>query len=113
MHELSIAQAVVRTVCDTLAANGRSRASRIRLEVGKFTAVVPDALSSAFEWVSRGTACEGAALEIEEIPVRLKCEDCQSEFTLEELNLLCPNCQSRRVRITSGRELLIKSVEAE
>ena len=113
MHEVSIAQAIVRSVCDALAENGRSRASRIHVQIGRFTAVVPDILRFSFQWVAQGTPCEDAVLEMEEIPMRFRCEDCQSEFALEEVNLTCPNCHSHRLSLLSGRELMIKSVEAE
>jgi hydrogenase nickel incorporation protein HypA/HybF len=63
--------------------------------------------------VAQGTACADAILEVEETPIRLKCEECQSEFAIEEANLVCPDCGSARVHLLSGRELLIKSVEAE
>lgn len=113
MHEVSIAQAIVRSVCDALAENGRSRARKIEVQIGRFTAVVPEVLHFSFQWVAQGTPCENAVLEMEDIPLRFRCEDCQSEFALEEVNLICPNCLSRRLRLLSGRELLIKSVEAE
>lgn len=113
MHEASIAQAIVRSVSDVVIQNGRSHATRIHLQIGEFTAVVPQALLSSFRWVAQGTPCEDAALEIEDIPIRFRCEECQSEVTMGEVNLVCPNCHSHRLRLLSGRELLIKSVEAE
>jgi hydrogenase nickel incorporation protein HypA/HybF len=113
MHEVSIAQAIVHSVCDVLARNGRSQVSKIHLQIGKFTAVVPDVLRSTFEFAAQGTPCENAVLEMEEIPIRFSCEECQSEFIIDEINLACPNCNSHQLRMISGRELLIQSIEAK
>ena len=39
---------------------------RIRLEVGRLSGLVPDAVRFCFDLVAAGTTCEGAALEIDE-----------------------------------------------
>lgn len=113
MHEASIARAIIGSVCKVVAQSGLTRVSKVHLRVGKFTAVVPEALSFAFRYAAEGTPCENAALVIEEIPITFRCEDCQRDSSIEEANLVCPKCNSQRLRLLSGRELLIESVEAE
>jgi len=61
MHELSITRNVV-AICAEHAAG--VRVTRVTLEIGKMTAVLPDSLRFCFDICARGTTLEGAALEI-------------------------------------------------
>jgi hydrogenase nickel incorporation protein HypA/HybF len=65
VHELSITRNLVAIVGD--AARGRA-VRKVWLEVGRRSAVMPDAVRFCFDVVSKGTALEGAALEIVELP---------------------------------------------
>jgi hydrogenase nickel incorporation protein HypA/HybF len=61
MHELGITRNIVSIVGQ--AAHGR-RVVRITLEVGALAGVEPRAIAFCFDVVARGTAAEGAVLEI-------------------------------------------------
>ena len=61
MHELALATAVV-DIC-AARADG-ARVIRVRLEVGRLAAVLPDALRFCFDACARGTPVAGAALDI-------------------------------------------------
>lgn len=112
MHELTIAESINNIVQETLGER-KARVSRINLEIGKLTAVVPDSLRFCFQFVAKDTPAENAELNIEEIPVRCRCAECRSEFTLDFPVFLCPHCGSGEVKLLSGRELFIKSIELE
>ena len=107
MHELSITQSVVDTVNERMAGQ---RVVSLRLEVGRLSGVVPDAMRFCFELVTDKTVLEGARLDIDETAGRAHCRGCGQDFTLTDLILLCP-CGSADVDVTAGRELVIKSVE--
>lgn len=107
MHELSIAQSVVEAVTER--ADGRKVIS-VRLQVGRLSGVVPDALRFSFDIVTEGTSAAGAALLIDEPGGRASCRSCGSDFELADPLLLCP-CGSADVEVVSGRELLISSME--
>ena len=62
MHELSLSGAIVNTVVKH--ADGR-QVTVVNLRVGRLRQVVPDTLEFYFEFVARGTVCEGARLEQE------------------------------------------------
>lgn len=68
MHELSMAHEIVATVRRYLPAEGAKPVKRVRLKLGVLNRVNPDSLRFCFEAASRGSAVEGAALEIEETP---------------------------------------------
>jgi hydrogenase nickel incorporation protein HypA/HybF len=108
MHELSITQTVVTTVTQRMQ---DARVCRIRLEVGRLSGLVPDAVRFCFEMVAAGTTCEGAALEIDEPPGRAVCRTCGAAFETGEVLPLCDHCGSADVEVQGGRELRIREVE--
>lgn len=107
MHELSITQSVVDAVTERLR---DARVRRIRLEVGRCSGLVPDAVRFCFELVAAGTTCEGATLEIDEPPGRATCHGCGAAFDTAEVLPLC-GCGSADVAVEGGRELRIREVE--
>jgi hydrogenase nickel incorporation protein HypA/HybF len=106
MHELSLATAVVR-MCTEQA--GGARILRVRVEVGRLAAVVPHALSFCFDVCAKGTAAEGAELEILQTPGRAVCDDCGTSVELDSPVGRC-DCGGI-LRIISGDELRVKDME--
>lgn len=107
MHELSITQSVVDAIVEQM---DGATVTAVCLEIGKLSGVVPDAVRFCFDMVGAGTPVDGARLEIREPPGMACCHDCGNEFTLDDLVPLCP-CGSANVRVLSGKELKITSVE--
>ena len=68
-------------------------------------------LKSAFPLVAAGTLCEGTIIEIEDIPVRVRCQICDSTSQTRSNRLLCTDCGTWRVTLISGDEMLLASVE--
>lgn len=114
MHELSIAQNIFNIIMGNMN-EGRivGKVVNIRLRIGRMTAIVPENLAFMFEVVSRETPLEKAGLEIDTIPIQCICEKCHAEFEMDAIGFICPSCGSSDVKITSGRELEIESVEVE
>lgn len=107
MHELSISEGIVESVCDAVP-DGRVLA--VTVEIGKLSGVVPDAVRFCFDACTRGTRLEGARLDIVDVPGRGRCGSCQRELDMEELLTQCP-CGNPFLDIVRGRELRIRSVE--
>ncbi|HSE07089.1 MAG TPA: hydrogenase maturation nickel metallochaperone HypA [Nocardioidaceae bacterium] len=107
MHELAITQSVVETV---LRHTGTQRVTLVRLQVGRLTGVVPEAMEFCFELATEGTPLHGATLEIERPVGHARCRTCQDDFDLPDLIALCP-CGSADVEIVNGRELQVLSVD--
>lgn len=107
MHELAITQCVVDAIADRF---GESRVLAVRLEIGRLSGVVPDAIRFCFDLVAEGTAVAGARLDIDEPAGRASCRTCGDSFEIDQPILLCP-CGSADVEVISGGELRIFSVE--
>ena len=106
MHELGIARNIVSIVIEK--AQGKP-VSRVTIEIGKLSAVLPEALRFCFDIVSQETVVENAELEIIEISGAAVCRTCGSQFELEQLYERCP-CGSADITRLTGEELLVKQM---
>jgi hydrogenase nickel incorporation protein HypA/HybF len=107
MHELAIAEGIVDAVRTK---TGDRTVRAVRLQVGRLSGVLPDALAFSFELATSGTPLEGARLFIDEPPGRLHCRTCDRDVGRDDLLLLC-DCGSADVEVRAGRELSLLSVE--
>jgi hydrogenase nickel incorporation protein HypA/HybF len=110
VHELALADAIVTIARDH--AQGR-RVTSVEVKVGRLRQVVPDALEFAFELVATGTNVEGAMLEVEQVPARVRCSRCGTENEASDFPLACASCGSVDVTVVGGDELLVESLELE
>lgn len=113
MHEYGITESLLKIVENKATETGVEKVLKIRLVVGPLTGFVPDSISFYYETLSKGTIAEGAVLEFEEAPIRLRCRECATEFTPETRDWVCPSCGSTGADVTGGRELFIKDMEVQ
>jgi hydrogenase nickel incorporation protein HypA/HybF len=109
MHELALTSDLVGLIAENCA--GR-RVTRVVLEVGKLSTVVPDALRFCFQLCAEGTPAEGAELQILELPGRARCRACERELLLDSVFDRC-SCGSLSLEFLSGEELKLREVEVQ
>ncbi|MFM0336709.1 hydrogenase maturation nickel metallochaperone HypA [Paraburkholderia fungorum] len=107
MHELSIASSVVE-ICAEQAHGARVR--RVTLEIGRLSAVMPDAIRFCFDVCARDTAVEGATLEIVEMPGQARCLACGATLEVDVPFGQC-GCGSDDLELISGQQLTIRQME--
>ena len=110
MHELSLSSAIVNTVVKHAADRP---VTAVYLRVGALRQVGPDTLGFYFEFVARGTVCEGARLEQEIIDARLRCRECGHEWDIEIPAFRCPACAGSDVEIAAGNEFEVEAIDVE
>ena len=103
MHELAIAEAVIRIASEHAA--GRP-VSAVFVKVGHLRQVVPSALEFAFELLA-----PGVALELTEVPAAGRCRACGTESDLPVFPLTCGRCGGTDMEIVRGEELLVDALE--
>lgn len=113
MHEMSIAEGIIDIALDTLKQNNGSVIHAIQLRLGVMSGVEPAALEFCFESVTKGTAAEGAKLELEVIPLTGTCLDCMKHFAVQNYVFKCPNCGSVAINTETGRELQVASIDMD
>ncbi len=113
MHELTIAGGILDVATAALPGVPEPvpRVSKVTVRIGRLTNVVPESLRYHFQLLTTGTSFEGAALDIVRVPIRGSCSDCASCFEIDTPSFGCPRCGSGFVRILSGRELEVVSLE--
>lgn len=114
MHEASIAQNIVEAIEErVLSGQIQGKICSIQVRVGRFTAVIPEHLRFMFEMATQETPLQGVTLDIEEVPIRVRCRSCENEQELDEPAFSCARCGAPNLEILGGRELLIDTVEVE
>ncbi|MCU0569623.1 MAG: hydrogenase maturation nickel metallochaperone HypA [Oculatellaceae cyanobacterium Prado106] len=109
MHELGITQNIV-AIASEYAAGAKVR--QVSVEIGKLTAILPDAVRFCFDVCCQGTLLEGATLDIIETPGMGRCRSCGAELEMAQPFGTCA-CGSHELEILQGQELKIKTLETE
>src|SRR5688572_2815327 len=107
MHELGITQEIVSIALDE--SRGRN-VRRIVVQIGRLTAVLPDAVRFCFELCAEGTAAQGAKLDIVEVAARGRCRSCAREQAFEQAYGICA-CGCSDLDWITGEELKVQTVE--
>ena len=111
MHEFSLAIDLVEQLTEVMIRENATKIVEINIVMGAMSGVERVPFEFAFPQAAQDTPLEGAVLHIEEVPLVLKCSDCNKETETDELLMICPLCNSVSVEITQGKEFLIKSME--
>jgi hydrogenase nickel incorporation protein HypA/HybF len=111
MHEASIALAIVDEVCERVERERIERVQAVYVEVGALSGVVPDALRFAWDLAAEGSPASGSVLQIERVPLRIRCVPCNAVRTADGTVPVCPQCGTPSSEITGGRELLVRAME--
>jgi len=115
MHELSIAEGIVRQIEELALKRNASRVASVRVEVGSLSGVDPEALRLAFPIAASGTLADGARLRLKKAPAVLRCRNCGKRSSCRGLGFaaLCGYCRSPDVETVSGRSIIILDAEIE
>jgi len=113
VHELAIADSVLKVVEAEAARRPDARIVKVGLRVGELAGVDPDALSFSFEVLVRGTKLEPLLLEIERCPRRHHCRLCGCTFAVADFEAACPECGAAQTQCIAGDELELAYLEVE
>lgn len=113
MHELAITESLLEIALQQAQKHNARRITKINLVVGELSGVEDECVQFYFDLLSKDSVASGAALCFLRLPLTARCHDCDTNFTPERLNWVCPGCSGSRVEIVGGRELYIDSMELE
>lgn len=113
MHELSVCQDIIAQAEAIAREHGARAVSVIELRIGPLSGVEIPLLEQAFTIARAGTVAEEAALCIESLPVRVRCETCGAETDATVSRLVCGGCGDWKTRLVSGDEMLLARLELE
>ena len=112
MHELGICDALLKMVRNIAEEEALEEISRITIEVGSLSGVVPAYMSDCWEAVTDGTELQDVEFVVEELEGTARCMDCDEEFSADVNRLRCPHCGGERLTPLTGRDLTLKEILA-
>jgi len=115
MHELSITKDILDIVLRYVRRHNVTEVKKISLEIGALSDLEEEWIRRYFATLAKGSAAASATIEVTKLPFRFLCEDCLEDFQAElsaDSAPACPRCGSSRIRMTSGAEYTVKSMEA-
>ena len=113
MHEMSLAESVLRIIEDAGGKQGFTRVKTVWLEIGQLACVEKESMRFCFDAAMQGSIAEGARLEIVETAGRGQCVKCQLETPIVALYEPCPSCGSYEIRVISGDAMRVRELEVE
>ncbi|MBR5342288.1 MAG: hydrogenase maturation nickel metallochaperone HypA [Oscillospiraceae bacterium] len=112
MHELGLTDALLRMVRDVAKKEALTHVEKITLEIGELSGVVPRYMLDCWQAVVDGTEYADTELVIESVPGIASCMDCDEEFRIDINSMRCPFCGSHNLTPVSGRDMIVKEIEA-
>jgi hydrogenase nickel incorporation protein HypA/HybF len=110
MHELMVTESILEIALRHAQDAGAEKITDLYLVIGDLSTVVDESVQFYWDFVSEGTAAEGANLHFRWIPAELLCQECGHIYSVK-IDLTCPKCGSNDVRIVSGQEFSLEAIE--
>jgi len=113
MHELAICQSLISQVEDIAKKHQSKKVISILVQIGPLSGAEAPLIKSAYPIAAAGTVAEQAILEIETMPIRVRCNSCQEETIAKVNRLICGKCGDFHTELLSGDEMLLASLELD
>ena len=113
MHEYSVTKNIVNIVNNAAAARGAARVKTVFLVIGESTCVIPDCVQIYYGMIARGTASEGAAINVRVVKPEMYCPVCLKTYHRPRFSFDCPTCGTAGSPTEAGNELYVERVELE
>ena len=113
MHELAICQSLMDQVEAIALERDALSVTSIVIGIGPLSGVEAQLLQNAYPVASAGTIAEDAELVIQQLPIKVRCTQCDTESDALPNKLICKQCSDWRTTLVSGDELMLMSVELE
>ena len=120
MHEFSIATSIVEAVLEFAEKHAVSKIVEVRLSIGELTCVEHEQLRFCFHAITKDSALEESALEIEIVPAVVRCRHCAYEgppkywegalAAAQCPTMECPGC-GHAAEAVAGHDCAIKSIK--
>ncbi|MBD3414522.1 MAG: hydrogenase maturation nickel metallochaperone HypA [Candidatus Aminicenantes bacterium] len=113
MHELSLIANLFEIMEQKAKQKKAKKITYVKLKVGVLSGAVPELLETAFDIYKKDTIADQAKLEIEKVPLKIRCKECGTETIKSDLVLNCGKCRSTDLENLEGTELYLEKMELE
>lgn len=114
MHELPVINSILDICLKHAKKNDAQKIVTVNLKVREMSDLEPEWMQKYFSHITKGTIAEGCRLQIEVVPIVLRCDSCGHEFNanIREVEAVkCPECDSQEFKIESGQKYHIDHME--
>ena len=98
-------------VLKTATAHNAERVVQINVRAGQLRGIVPEQLKFCFGFMAEDTIAKDADLVINTLPIKARCKKCGETFLVREYRFACPECESDKVEVVQGMELMVENIE--
>jgi len=113
MHELPVTQSILEISLRHAQRAGAKRITDLYLRIGQLSYVVDDSVQFYWDLIAKDTIAEGARLHFQRVPAEFLCLDCDQRYAPDGENLACPRCGSTHVKLATGDEFSLESIDVE
>jgi len=110
MHELSLTQNILDIA---LKHSETKKILRVNLLIGQLSDEREESIQFYWDDLAKDTLAQGAKLHFQYVDAEMKCLECDMVFHPMEETILCPSCQSHRLKLLSGDDVKIESIDVE
>ena len=113
MHELAVTKGLLKICLEEGEKHKIKKIRKINIKVGELTDLLPACIEYYFNIVSKDTIAENTKINVEKIPVEIKCNECGYRGVLGKNNYVCPKCKGIVYEITKGKEFYLDTMEVD
>lgn len=111
MHEMGVLIKLVEQLEQLASSNHISSISTVSIEVGQLSGILPFYLKKYYAMLIKDhSLLQNSTLDIREIPAEGLCQECGFLYNIVKNKGLCPHCGSRKRKIISGRDFVLKNI---
>jgi hydrogenase nickel incorporation protein HypA/HybF len=110
MHELSLAKNIFDIALKHAEAK---KILQVNLLIGQLSDEREESIQFYWDDLAKGTRAQGANLHFQYVDAEMKCLECGTVFHPKEEIIVCPSCQSQRLKLISGDDVKIDSIDVE
>lgn len=110
MHERAVCKEIIDIVTRASLENNINSVTNVLLEIGDFSCINDDQLKYNFDLFKSDTLLKCANLEIKKVDAKAFCEDCKEIFVTKLCDYKCPICSSRKIKVISGFDTVVKNI---
>jgi hydrogenase nickel incorporation protein HypA/HybF len=113
MHELAVTESILEIALRHARSAEARQVTALHLVIGELASIIDDSVQFYWDIIAKDTIAEGAQLFFRRVPIEMQCQSCQSRFLPNENDFTCPECCGTRVKILSGEEFFLESIDIQ
>lgn len=120
MHELSMADGILKAVISNAEQNDATEVTEVTIEIGKLALLNPEQVKFMLGVLSEDTIAKDANFVMVEIPIEIKCKECGYIGLADNDDLdhyapmvECPKCENKVIEVTNGKDCIVKNIVIE